>query len=412
MPVATALPTTSAHLSGLLEAVLPEPSLRELLARAASPDLELQGPAATRPLVVAALARAGHPVLAVTATDREAGELSAELADVLGAGVIAELPSWETLPHERLSPRADTVGRRLAVLRRLAHPEESPGVLQVVVTGVRSLIQPMLAGLGEIAPVRLRVGEEHDFDEVLARLADLAYTRVDMVDRRGEFAVRGGIIDVFPPTADHPVRVEFWGDEVSEIRSFAVADQRTLVPTDELHAPPCRELLLTEGVRAAAARLVGQAPPGPVAQLLEKVAAGIPAEGMESLIPVLAGSELALLTDAMPAGTHVLLADPERIRTRAADLVRTGQEFLEASWMVAAGGGAAPVDVAALDLSASAYRSLSEVAEHARSTGLPWWTLSPLTTDIRGPLRLGISPAQSYHGDVTRAFTDLRAHTA
>ncbi|MGH3521282.1 MAG: transcription-repair coupling factor, partial [Mycobacterium sp.] len=308
MPVATALPTTSAHLSGLLEAVLPEPSLRELLARAATPELELQGPAATRPLVVAALARAGHPVLAVTATDREAGELSAELADVLGADVIAELPSWETLPHERLSPRADTVGRRLAVLRRLAHPQEDTAdaaPLQVVVTGVRSLIQPMLAGLGEIAPVRLRVGQVHDFDGVLARLADLAYTRVDMVDRRGEFAVRGGIIDVFPPTADHPLRVEFWGDEVSEIRSFAVADQRTLTAADELHAPPCRELLLTDGVRAAAARLVAQAPPGPVAQLLEKVSAGIPAEGMESLIPVLAGEELALLTDAMPAGTHV-----------------------------------------------------------------------------------------------------------
>src|SRR5262249_11052128 len=172
-----------------------------------------------RPLVVAALAHAGHPVLAITATDREAGELTSELADVLGSGVVAELPSWETLPHERLSPRADTVGRRLAVLRRLAHAEEDTvdaslgACLRVVVTGVRSLIQPMLAGLGEIAPVRLRVGEEHDFDGVLTRLADLAYSRVDMVDRRGEFAVRGGIVDVFPPTADHPLRVEFWGDE-------------------------------------------------------------------------------------------------------------------------------------------------------------------------------------------------------
>jgi transcription-repair coupling factor (superfamily II helicase) len=415
VPVATSLPTTSAQLSGLLEAVLPEPSLCEVLARATAPELELQGPTATRPLVVAALAHAGHPVLAVTATDREAGELSAELADVLGAEVIAELPSWETLPHERLSPRADTVGRRLAVLRRLAHPEEGPadaGPLQVVVTSVRSLIQPMLADLGDIAPVRLRVGQEQDFDAVLTRLADLAYTRVDMVDRRGEFAVRGGIIDVFPPTADHPLRVEFWGDEISEIRSFAVADQRTLAPADELYAPPCRELLLTDAVRAAAADLVAKAPPGPVAQLLDKIASGVPAEGMESLIPVLAGEQLALLTDAMPPGTHVLLADPERIRTRAADLVRTGQEFLEASWMVAAGGGAAPVDVAALDLSASAYRDLGEVAEHARNTGLAWWTLSPLTTDVRGPLRLQIIPAQSYHGDVARAFTDLRAHTA
>ena len=426
MPVATALPTTSAHLSGLLEAVLPEPSLRELVSHAGSPELELHGPAATRPLAVAALARAGHPVLAVTATDREAGELTAELADVLGAGVVAELPSWETLPHERLSPRADTVGRRLAVLRRLAHPEEGPqkgpgedptGPLQVVVTGVRSLIQPMLAGLGDIDPVRLRVGQVHDFDAVLARLVDLAYTRVDMVDRRGEFAVRGGIVDVFPPTADHPVRVEFWGEEISEIRSFAVADQRTLAPAEELHAPPCRELLLTDEVRAAAARLVEQAPAGPVAQLLEKIASGVPAEGMESLIPVLArgddgATRLQLLTEVMPVGTHVLLADPERIRTRAADLVRTGEEFLDASWMVAAGGGAAPVDIAVLDLSASAYRDLGEVAEHARHTGLAWWTLSPLATDTHGPLRLRITPAQSYHGDVARAFADLRAHTA
>ena len=413
VPVATALPTTSAaHLSGLIEAVLPEPSLRELLGRVGAPELELHGPPAARPLVVAALARTGHPVLAVTATDREAGELTAELADVLGVGVVAELPSWETLPHERLSPRADTVGKRLAVLRRLAHPEEgAASPLQVVVATVRSLIQPMLAGLGEIPPVRLQVGQLHDFESVLARLADLAYTRVDMVDRRGEFAVRGGIVDVFPPTADHPLRVEFWGDEVSEIRSFAVADQRTLAPADELYAPPCRELLLTEGVRAAAAQLVGQAPAGPVAQLLEKVAAGIPAEGMESLIPVLAGNELQLLTDVMPAGTHVLLADPERIRTRAADLVRTGQEFLEASWMVAAGGGAAPVDVAALDLSASAYRGLGEVAEHTRGAGVSWWTLSPLTTDSHSCLQLQIVAVPPYHGDVERAFADLRAHT-
>jgi len=315
------------------------------------------------------------------------------------------------LPHERLSPRADTAGRRLAVLRRLAHPEED-GELKIVVATVRSLIQPMVAGLGEIAPVRLRVGEDHDFDEVLTRLADLAYSRVDMVDRRGEFAVRGGIVDVFPPTADHPLRVEFWGDEVSEIRSFAVADQRSLHTSDELHAPPCRELLLTDAVRARAAELVAQAPGGPVAELLEKVAAGVPAEGMESLIPVLAGEALQLLPDVMPAGTHVLLADPERIRSRAADLVRTGEEFLEASWMVAAGGGSAPVDVATLDLSASAYRGLGEVRDAALSAGLRWWTLSPLRSDLEGPLQLDLPAAEPYHGDVARAFVDLRAHTA
>src|SRR4029450_3335160 len=103
-----------------------------------------------------------------------------------------------------------------------------------------------------------------------------------MVAARGEFAVRGGIVDVFPPTAEHPVRVEFWGDEVSELRSFAGADQRSVAPVDELHAP-ARE----------------STPPR--RERLEHLAEGIPAEGMESLIPALVGgAELELLTDLLP----------------------------------------------------------------------------------------------------------------
>ena len=63
-------------------------------------------------------------------------------------------------------------------------------------------------------------------------MVELAYTRVDMVGKRGEFAVRGGILDIFPPTAEHPVRVEFWGDEVTEMRMFSVADQRSMPEID------------------------------------------------------------------------------------------------------------------------------------------------------------------------------------
>ena len=82
-----------------------------------------------------------------------------------------------------------------------------------------------------------------------------------MVGKRGEFAVRGGILDVFPPTAEHPVRVEFWGDEVSEMRMFAVADQRSIpeIAVDTVIAVPCRELLLTDDVRERAAELADRA---------------------------------------------------------------------------------------------------------------------------------------------------------
>ncbi|NKQ56668.1 transcription-repair coupling factor [Amycolatopsis sp. K13G38] len=395
-------------LSGLLSSVLADPTLRGVVERAGSPLLDLQGPTTARQLVIAALAAdagGGRPVLAVTATGREAEELTSALGSLLGTDRVVDFPSWETLPHERLSPRADTVGRRLDVLHRLNGPDAP----RVVVATVRSLIQPMAPGLGSLAPVELRVGEESEFEPTLERLVELAYTRVDMVEKRGEFAVRGGILDVFPPTADHPYRVEFWGDEVSEIRAFAVSDQRSLPgEISGFHAPPCRELLLTAPVKARAGELAEQyESDAHLAEMLTKLAGGIPVEGMEALIPVLCDGELELLTDAMPKGAHVVLADPEKIRARAHDLVRTGQEFLEASWMAAAGGGQAPID-----LGASAYRDLAEIAKHAGETGRAWWTLSQLTTEDADVFAVRVEPSPGYRGDLDRAVADLRGHLA
>jgi transcription-repair coupling factor (superfamily II helicase) len=414
-----------AKLSGLLTSTLAEPDIRAVLDSARDtrdpsvPALRIEGPAALRPFLAAALSHpdgADRTVLAVTATDREAADLGAAAADLLGPAAVEVLPSWETLPHERLSPRSDTVGRRLSIFRRLASAETAP---RVVVAAARSLIQPIAPGLGRLDPVALKVGDTEDFDGLLERLVELAYTRVEMVTARGEFAVRGGIVDIFPPTAEHPVRVEFWGDEVSELRSFAVADQRSVGPVDQLLAPGCRELLLTEPVRARAAALARTHENNPaLRELLEHLAEGIPAEGMESLIPVLAGSELELLTDLLPAGTLVLLADPERIRTRSGDLVRTGQEFLAASWFAAASstsramgtagmGGASPIDVGA-----SAYRDLGEVLEHSARTGRPVLTLSPLISGRDDALAPAVHEVESYRGDTDRALADLRAHVA
>ncbi|GAA3855429.1 transcription-repair coupling factor [Saccharothrix violaceirubra] len=396
----------SGPLSGLLTAVLPDKALRALTESVGVPALELEGPPAARPLVAAALSLEA-PVLAVTATGREADELTSVLRDLIGEDAVAHFPSWETLPHERLSPRADTVGARLEVLRRLARPDGDP--LRVVVATVRSLIQPMAPGLGELVPVRLKTGADVDFETLPASLTAIAYTRVDMVEKRGEFAVRGGILDVFPPTAEHPLRVEFWGDEVSEIRPFSVADQRSLPQeVEEFVAPPCRELLLTASVRARAALLATEhEADAQLVEMLDKIAEGIPSEGMEALIPALCEDALQLLTDVVPDGTHVVLNDPEKIRARAHDLVRTGQEFLEASWMAAAGGGRAPID-----LGASAYRNLDEVAEAARAAGRPWWTLSQLTSEGADVLRLELKHVEAYQGDIDRAFADLRAHTS
>ncbi|WP_420791558.1 transcription-repair coupling factor [Actinomycetospora straminea] len=427
-----------------MPAVLADPGLREVVA-AAGRDVAVEGPTGLRPFLAGALASpeaaggADVPLLVVTATEREAEELAGAVGELLGPDAVAYLPSWETLPHERLSPRADTVGRRVTVFRRLAHPEaeDTPDVpLRVVVAATRSLIQPVVPGLGDLAPVRLVEGTEYELEDLTARLVDLAYARVEMVEKRGEFAVRGGIVDLFPPTAAAPVRVEFWGDEVSELRCFSVADQRSLpgegpdARPAEVVAPPCRELLLTEAVRARAAELAAEhTKDKALAELLSRVAEGIPSEGMESLIPALLGAggedggdtpELALLPELLPANGHVLLCHPERVLTRAADLVRTGQEFLEASWLAAADGtdGRAPID-----LGASAYRDLGDVRAVAAKAGRPWWTLSSLATDPdveddshtrdgARVLRPGFTGVEAYRGDVPRAAADLRALAA
>ncbi|MEO7124623.1 MAG: transcription-repair coupling factor [Nakamurella sp.] len=416
-------------LAGLLSTALADPLLADVVQSVGRPIKRITGPVGVRPFVVAALAApsrdggAAVPVCVVTATGREADVLAAALGDLIGDEHVEVFPSWETLPHERLSPRADTVGRRVSVLRRLAHPDEHPaGAPSVVVTTVRSLIQPMAPDLGEIAPVHLRRGAAADFGETVRRLVDLAYTRADLVEKRGEIAVRGGIVDIFPPTAPHPVRVEFDGDTVVALRTFAVADQRSIDDVDDVIAPPCREILLTDEVREHAARLSSaETGDSTLADMIGKIAAGIGVEGMESLIPALLPGQLVMLGDLLPAGTHVLIADPERVRTRAHDLVRTGAEFLAASWMTAASGGQAPID-----LGESAYRDLTETLEAIEDRDLPLWRLSPFATapieaDVsdqepeqesdREPAQSAI-PTPSYRGDLGRAVTDVHANLA
>ncbi len=406
-------------LSRLTDLLADDPVLAESLADARAgltPALDLTGPNSMRPFLVDGLVRAGRFVLVVTATSRDAEDLVAGLGSLMDPTLVGYYPSWETLPHERLSPRSDTVGRRLAMLRRLVHPGGDPsnGPLKVLVAPIRSVLQPQVKGLAELVPVELRTGGTADLDDVAHALADAAYSRVDLVERRGEFAVRGGIIDVFPPTEEHPLRVEFFGDEVEEIRYFSVADQRGLEPSERLWAPPCRELLLTPEVRARA-KALGDAHPA-LLELTDKIANGIAVEGMESLAPVLV-DDMELLVDLLPENAHTLVLDPERARARAADLVATSEEFLGASWAAAASGGTAPID-----LGAASYRTLPEIREHTRGLGVPVWTMAPFGLDDTGddtglsvgstvvPHRtLAAHAAEAYRGDVAKALDDVRA---
>ncbi|CAN5366755.1 hypothetical protein BH24ACT9_BH24ACT9_03000 [soil metagenome] len=151
-------------LSGLLEAVLSEGDGRDLAEAARRTGVDVQAITAMNPLAVAAIAAererggAGRPVLAVTATSRQAEDLASGLHCLLRDRQVEVFPAWETLPHERLSPRADTVGRRLSVLRRLVHPA-AHDPLRVIVAPARSLLQPMAPGLADLEPVELVSGQ-------------------------------------------------------------------------------------------------------------------------------------------------------------------------------------------------------------------------------------------------------------
>lgn len=377
-------------------------------------ELEIAAPTGMRPVITAEIIESLQSkvsaglVLAVTATGREAEELVAGLQSYLPEEAVVEFPSWETLPHERLSPRSDTVGRRLAVLRRLELNDPS---LKVIVAPIRAVIQPLVDGLGKLETVDLKVGDEYAFSEVVRALADAAYARVDMVTHRGEFAVRGGILDVFPPTYNHPVRIDFFGDEIDAMRFFSIADQRSLdnEPPTSIQAPPCRELLITPQVMSKAAKLQEQMPAA--RDMLSKIAGGIAVEGMESLAPVLVEAMVPLLSQ-LPEQSIALVMEPERVRARAHDLEATNAEFLAAAWATASDGGAAPLDLsqaqaqaAAEELEAGNFTSLAQTLLDAQNAQVSWWSLTSLGSDTElvpevDAIRIEAREPRGYQGDV------------
>lgn len=279
------------------------------------------------------------PVLVITSSSRAAEELAKELRELHQDSL--EFPAWETLPHERLSPSNDTVAKRISTLQSLrASREADENKNWVVIAPIRAAIHKFNANLINLQPLKVTRGIEYDLTKLQQDLVAFAYTRTDLVERRGEFAVRGGIVDIFPPDRNHPIRIDFFGDEVEEIKSFAVADQRTLeLISETIEILPCRELLLTDEVRKRARKLTSSVN----SEILEKVAEGLQPDGMESLIPILV-EDLGLISEFMPEKYETFFIEKERVIGRVADLIATNEEFREAAWSNAAVGGKAPIE--------------------------------------------------------------------
>ncbi|GAC1597117.1 MAG: transcription-repair coupling factor [Acidimicrobiales bacterium] len=313
---------------------------------AGSSTAVLAVPDSARAFVIAGLVRlsARRPFLVVVPTTGDAERLAADLTtmlstsadegsdgansrdgtdttDAMGRPCVEIFPAWETLPFERVSPNVETMGRRLRVLWRLSNPDLHPDRLpDVVVAPVRALIQRLApAAQATVEPISVRPGDQVDPEELVARLVAAGYRREYQVEHRGEIAVRGSIVDVFPSTADAPVRIDLWGDEVDRLTAFAVADQRSAGDLDEVEIFGCREVLATDDIKARAQTLVADEPWG--REQWERLAEGQVFEGMESWLPWLEDADSEVLPDRLGGGAQIVLVEPRRMRDRAGELL-------------------------------------------------------------------------------------------
>jgi len=304
------------------------PPLAELTALlAADPVVAAATGGVARPVAVPDPARAifaatlaattaRRPVVLAVPTAVEAERLAADLAAFVDDDGIELFPAWETLPFERVSPATDTMGRRLRVIWRLrAGGDRLP---QLIVAPVRALVQRLGPHVEDVEPIVVRAGVQLDRDELVSRLVALGYRREYQVEARGEVAVRGSIVDVYPSTADHPLRIDLWGDEVDRLSEFGVADQRSTIDVKEAAIFPVRELLPTDEVRERARGLLGSQSWG--REQWERLAEGATFDGMESWLPWLTADE-HVLPDLLPPSALVLLVEPRRLRDRAQELL-------------------------------------------------------------------------------------------
>ena len=275
---------------------------------------------------VSALARAlESPVLVVAPGPREAEQLAEGAEAWLGAERAALLPAWEALPYEGISPSPEISARRADAVRRL-RAADGPFVL---VAPALAAMQGLVPTLGEVAPVEIVKGIDLPPDALAERLVDLGYVRSDVVEHRGEFAVRGGVLDAFPGTARRPVRLEYWGDEIESIREFTPSSQLSTSPVVRVEIPPVRELISDEDL---AARARERAPKylDRFRDGLERIADGLRAEGTESLAPLLF-DDMPVPARLLPKGSWVVVSDARRTFDRARQAFDDAEALAEAS---------------------------------------------------------------------------------
>jgi len=290
--------------------------------------------------------RSTHPVLALVPGEREAEELVDDLSLFTDAALI--LPAWETLPFEHVSPNEETMARR-AMAR---HVLSAGAAGAIIVASARSAAQRISPS--PVGPVSIGVGQEMPFDLLVNDLVEAGYERVSRVEARGEFTVRGGIIDVFPAQGGAPVRTEFWGDRAESVRAFSVSSQRSEQPVDRLVAFPPREVRPDGEMLERASHLVRSETWA--SATWDRIAERVMFPGIESWLPWLAPPRTILAE--LPVGGSLVVFDPVAVTDRARDLAAEEADLAEAlapTWGVGAPADHPPLY---LDLAISDHPAL------------------------------------------------------
>ena len=287
--------------------------------------------------------RAGRPVLIVTDTLTAAERIAEDMEAWLGEQVFI-FPALEVLPFEVVAQSEEMAVPRISTLERLASGQR-PVVVAPVTALLRRLPPPQF--FAETC-IDVTTGSSVDTERIIMRLVLGGYERVDMVEGRGQFSRRGGILDVFAPDMENPARLELFEDTVDSIRHFDLGTQRSVDSVQTLRIPPARELVApSEGFdealerirkateaacrkhEAAGRRQAAQRLQDKVAEHLEKIETSRSFEGLDQYAPYFYTSMCSLL-DYMPADTVVMVDEYARLRDATSEIAKVSGDMYSA----------------------------------------------------------------------------------
>ncbi len=289
------------------------------------------------PAVSAALvaqSTAGRRILVIVASEVEAETIAYDIASLQDGCNSYWLPAWDTVPFERVAPSMRTVGLRLRALSALQEKSES-GV--VVTASVRSALQRLAPSALDLERFSLHVGSSLPQVELVEFLLRNGYLREAQVSSPGEFAVRGSIVDLFPPDADSPIRADFFGDELDRLGIFDPGSQVTIDAIGEYEILPAREVLVDSRLRAGLEELAERAPV--LGDRIRELLDGTSADPAESLLPLVLNHQATIPSDLLDEDDVVILAggallEAESIRLVADELSMT--QALAPTWGIEA----------------------------------------------------------------------------